>query len=50
MRQDIHRMAGCMDSIEEGVIYFKGFVDRYAERVKANEERGRVGHKRGSLV
>jgi len=35
MRSDLHRMAGRMDSIEEGVSYFRGYVDRK----EAREER-----------
>jgi len=32
MRADFGRLSGWMDSIEEGVSYFRGFVDRQDER------------------
>ena len=32
MRNNIGRLTGRMDSIEEGVSYFHGFVDRQEER------------------
>ena len=35
MQSDFHRMVGRMDSIEEGVLYFYGYVDRQ----EAREER-----------
>lgn len=43
MRADIGRISGRMDSIEEGVSYFRGFVDRQEEReqrrIQREEER-----------
>ena len=32
MRADLGHLSGRMDSIEEGVSYFRGFVDRQEER------------------
>jgi len=43
MQSDLHRMAGRMDSIEEGVSYFRGYVDRQEareeQRMRREEER-----------
>ena len=39
MRADIGRLSGGMDSIEEGVSYFRGFVDRQEEREQRQIQR-----------
>ena len=44
MQSDIHRMAGRIDSIKQGVSYFHGYVDRQEareeRRMHREEERG----------
>jgi len=47
MQSDFHCMAGRMDSIEEGVSYFHGYVDRQGareeRRMRREEERAMRG-------
>jgi len=39
MRADLGRLSGHMDFIEEGVSYFRGFVDRQEERERRRIQR-----------
>ena len=47
MREDLNRVSGRMDSIEEGVTYFRGFVycqeEREQQRILLEEGKGYAG-------
>ena len=50
MRHDIQRMFGHMDSIEKGVTYLRGIVQRQEERDEAYPMRGSAGYERSLRV